>query len=95
MAYPTPTIYDYRVLVTPSVKSSFPAGTSSAVYQAQFSTDSGSTWRPLNGLIYQNLTEAFNQIGAVVSDETAFQARFLAGGGGVPGLQTTESYPPA
>jgi hypothetical protein len=96
MAYPTPTIYDYRVLVTPSTpNSSLAVGTTPAYYQAQFSTDSGSTWRPLNGLIYQSLTEAYNQIGFVVSDETGFQTRFEAGGSNVPAAQTVSAYPPA
>lgn len=94
MAYPTPSIYTYRVLELPQVTSS-QLSRNPRSFQAQFSTDDGSTWRALTGLDYQSLLEAYWAIKNVVSDEAAFQVRFLAGNSFTPDAVVVHAYPPA
>lgn len=94
MAYPVPSIYSYRVVELPQVASAT-GKRNPRSFQAQFSTDSEVSWRALTGLDYQSLMEAYWAIKAVVSDETQFQASFLAGTSFVPDAVVVHDYPPA
>ena len=95
MAYPTPTIYTYRVR---EVKASQPASGPNAYYIAEFSTNSGTTWLPLNDLPFGSKVEANQYIANVVNNEAKFQKQFLqakkfANPKTVP-TQTIYAYPP-
>lgn len=88
MAYPTPTIYSYRVATLPGV-----TGSSLPSYWAEFSTNGGSVWRRLNTFVYNSFDEAKNAIGTIVSDESDFRDEFLHGVARVPDPITTSAYP--
>lgn len=75
MAYPTPTIYTYRVQETKQTGGA--ANGSNAYYRPEFSTNSGTSWTPVSPVPYQSLQEAFQKIGKIVNNEAQFQKQFL------------------
>lgn len=96
MAYPTPTIYTYRVAKVNPVRR---ANGDNAYYVAQFSQDSGTTYGPIHGIPYGSLQEAFQAIGFIVSNESQFRNSILYPNkfNRVPVIPTVTylSYPPA
>jgi hypothetical protein len=96
MAYPTPTIYDYRVIEVAPVAS---GSTFAASFRTEFSTDSGSTWIALHALPFESLVEAYQAIGILVGSESRFQAQYehpyALGNMPIVPTQTTHAYPPA
>jgi len=96
MAYPTPSIYTYRVVeVTPVDKATGQNG----YFTAEFSTDSGTTWKKLFGIPFTSLTEAYQAIGKIVANEAKFQKQYLQASKfnnpPVVPTSTNHSYPPA
>lgn len=93
MAYPTPTLYNYRVAATNPV--GFSGSDAVGYFIAEFSVDGGTTYKPLFQQPFQSKTEAFNAIGFVVGSEANFKKNYLASKTGFVPSRTTYSYPPA
>ncbi len=70
MAYPTPTIYQYRVLETRNARNA-----NEAFFVAQFSINAGVTWFSLYPWTFQNLTEANDVIANEIREEAQLRTR--------------------
>lgn len=70
MAYPTPTIYRYRVLLTRDARD-----VTQAMYEAQFSINVGTTWFNLYPYSFSSLEEAKDCIANVVRAESQFRTK--------------------
>lgn len=70
MPFPTPTIYQYRVLHTKDATNAF-----KAMYESQFSINGGVTWFSLYPFTFQDLNEALREIANVVSQEAQFRTK--------------------
>ncbi len=95
MSFPTPTIYTYRVRGYNPVNH---ANGQNSYYEAEFSTNSGTTWLHLFGRPFQSKSEAFQAIATIVNNESQFrkqylQARKFENPKLVP-VATTYAYPP-
>lgn len=74
MAYPSPTLYTYRVREVQAVNK---ATGENGYFEAQFSTDSGTTWAPALQTPFTSLVEAYQAIAALVNNEAQFQNAYL------------------
>lgn len=70
MAFPTPTIYRYRVLHTQDATNPL-----AAMYEAQFSINAGVTWFSLYPYTFSSLQEANDVIANVVRSESQFRTK--------------------
>ncbi len=85
MAYPTATIYDYRVREVEVTRTP-----SEGYFVAEYSTNGGTTWLPLFPFTFGDETSAMNEIGNVVSEEAQFRTKVQTGE--VPVVSVT-AYP--
>ncbi len=95
MAFPTPTLYSYRVVGVSAVNAESDV---KSYFVAEFSTDDEATWRPVLQNLYWSETEAINAIAKIVANEAQFQTQFLqvskfANKQVVP-VRTVYAYPP-
>lgn len=77
MANPSPSIYTYRIrkYAPPGILTPAEIGD----YYAEFSTDSGTTWKLAHLLPFGSLALCTQYIVTIVNNEANFQTQYLAG----------------
>ncbi len=70
MAFPTPTIYQYRVLETRNARNA-----NEAFFIAQFSINAGVTWFSLYPWTFQDVNEAYDVIANEIRGEAQLRKR--------------------
>src|SRR2546429_12473 len=100
MAYPSPTIYVYRIKQIYPGSGACPGGTpiQNGYFETQFSVDGGTNYRVLHANPFFSQTEAANAIAAVVGSESQFRTAVQNGQGlntpFAPANQSFLAYPP-
>ncbi len=96
MSFPTPTIYTYRVR---GFNPANHANGQNSYYEAEYSTNSGSTWNHIFGRPFGSLTEAYQAIATILVNEAQFQKQVLQAthfnNSKIVPVATTYAYPPA
>lgn len=78
MAYPSPSIYTYRVtnVAPPGIQA---VNLGLGFFLAEYSANAGTTWNQVFSLPFQSLQEAKQAISIIVGLESQFQAQVNAG----------------